>query len=176
MVAGFYLYGIGLASLDSAAGALGRKVDEHTLEYLNLEFYRINKALPLAYAYDLFEAERKMRVDVAEATKDYDIVLTPTMPCTALRHGTDALSNRDLTPDDYIDADAATWAYGFVFSVTGQPSVSLPLFQDSDGLPIGIQIAGRFGDEATLVRLARDLEEAIPWAARRPPIFAGSTE
>ncbi|TJX41481.1 MAG: amidase, partial [Mesorhizobium sp.] len=40
----------------------------------------------------------------------------------------------------------------------------------------GVQIVGRFGEEATLVRIARDLEEAIPWAARRPPVFAGECE
>jgi amidase len=39
-------------------------------------------------------------------------------------------------------------------------------------MPIGIQIVGRFGDEATLVRVARDLEEALPWINRRPPIHA----
>ncbi|MEI9418932.1 amidase family protein, partial [Mesorhizobium sp. Cs1321R2N1] len=60
-----------------------------------------------------------------------------------------------------------------VFNITGQPSVSLPLFQASDGLPIGIQIVARFGDEATLVRVARDMEQALPWSTRRPPVFAG---
>lgn len=153
---------MGFLSLDTKARALGREVDEQTSEHVNLEFFRIGKTLPLAYVADFFEALRKMRADVGEATKDYGIVLTPTMPTTALRHGTYTTMNEDLTPDEYIDADTANYAYGFAFSATGQPSVSLPLFHSADGLPIGIQVAARFGDEATLVRVARDLEEAIP--------------
>ena len=171
IIAGYYH--MGSLSLDAKARALGRNVDEQTLEYLNLEFYRISKTLPLSYAADFFEVLRKMRADVGEATKEYDILLTPTMPCTALRHGTYTTANKELTPDEYVDADSAIFAYGFFPSVTGQPSVSLPLFRSENDMPIGIQIVSRFGDEATLVHVARDLQESIPWAAHRPPVFAG---
>ncbi|MER9586558.1 hypothetical protein NKJ01_32690 [Mesorhizobium sp. M0276] len=50
--------------------------------------------------------------------------------------------------------------------------MSLPLAQSTSGLPIGLQIVGRFGHEATLVRIARDLEEARPWSKRRPKVRA----
>ena len=53
-----------------------------------------------------------------------------------------------------------------LFNQTGQPAMSVPLFWNTAGLPIGIQLAGRFGDEATLFQLAAQLEEARPWAAR----------
>ena len=46
--------------------------------------------------------------------------------------------------------------------------MSLPLAQSSEGLPIGIQCVARYGDEATLFRLAAQLEQALPWASRRP--------
>jgi amidase len=57
-------------------------------------------------------------------------------------------------------------------NVTGQPSMSVPLFWNAAGLPIGSQLTARFGDEATLFRVAAQLEAARPWRDRRPPIFA----
>ena len=59
-----------------------------------------------------------------------------------------------------------------VFNATGQPAMSVPLFWNKDGLPIGSHFIGRFGDEATLFRLAAELEQARPWATRRPCVCA----
>jgi amidase len=53
-------------------------------------------------------------------------------------------------------------------NVTGQPAVSVPVHWSDHGLPIGVQLIGRPFDEATLVRLATQLETARPWASRRP--------
>lgn len=57
-----------------------------------------------------------------------------------------------------------------LFNQTGQPAMSVPLFEGSDGMPVGIQIAARFGDEATLFRMASALEAAKPWASRKPTL------
>jgi len=57
------------------------------------------------------------------------------------------------------------------FNFTGQPSLSLPLWQSESGLPIGMMFTGRYADEATLFRLAAQLEKELPWAARKPAVW-----
>ncbi len=57
-----------------------------------------------------------------------------------------------------------------LFNVTGTPSISLPLGQSESGLPIGVQFAASFGDEAALIRIAAAFEEAMPWKDRTPPV------
>jgi amidase len=61
-------------------------------------------------------------------------------------------------------------AFTRIQNLTGQPAMSVPLFWNEDKVPIGVQFASRFGDEATLFRLAAQLEQARPWADRKPPI------
>ena len=56
------------------------------------------------------------------------------------------------------------------FNATGQPAISLPLHMSEGGLPIGMQLVGGFGQESLLLRLAGQLEEAVPWDGRTPPI------
>ncbi|MER8912127.1 amidase [Mesorhizobium sp. M0854] len=159
--------------LEEAARAMGRTIGADTLEPVSLKRYEYGRDLPLSRAWDLQEALRKMRFRVGEAIHPFDILLTPTMPTVAVPHGgIFSATNRTVSAEEAVEADTAICQYTGVFNVTGQPSVSLPLAQSASGLPIGIQIVGRFGDEATLVRVARDLEGAIPWRHRRPGVQA----
>jgi amidase/6-aminohexanoate-cyclic-dimer hydrolase len=56
------------------------------------------------------------------------------------------------------------------FNASGQPAASVPLHWTADGLPVGVQLAARFGADETLIALCRELEQARPWVSRRPAL------
>jgi amidase len=64
----------------------------------------------------------------------------------------------------------------FIQNITGLPAMSVPLYWNKDNIPIGVQFAGRFGDEAGLFRLAAQLEQERPWADRKPLIHCSNPE
>ena len=101
---------------------------------------------------------------VARFFREVDVWLTPTLGEPPLRHGEDH-SGRAFTA-------FPAW----VANATGNPAMSVPLAWNPDGLPIGVHALARFGDEATLLRLASQLEEARPWSGRTPAIFARSSD
>ena len=107
--------------------------------------------------------------DVARFMVDYDVWLTPTLAEPPLPLGT-----LESTPDNPLAGlmrSASYVPYTPICNITGQPAMSAPLYWGGDNLPIGSHFMARFGDEATLFRLAAQLEEARPWAERRPPVW-----
>jgi amidase len=107
---------------------------------------------------------------IARFMERYDLMLTPTLAEPPI-----PLGSFDSTPDNPLAGlyRAAQFApFTPVCNFTGQPAMSVPLYWDGDGLPIGAHFIGRFGDEATLFRLAGQLEKARPWAKRRPSVAA----
>jgi amidase len=130
---------------------------------------------------------------IGEFFREYDILLTPTLampPVTtgALQpKGVQAMAMKLLGSLNAgglismlsgIDV-SAQHVFGFMpytplFNVTGQPAMSVPLYWNDKGLPIGMQFVGRYGDEATLFRLASQLEKSRPWFEHVPPIWARS--
>jgi amidase len=58
--------------------------------------------------------------------------------------------------------------------VTGQPAISLPLHQTTDGLPVGVQLVAAYGRDDLLLSVATQVEAAAPWAGRRPRVHAGN--
>ncbi len=123
--------------------------------------------------------------------QEYDVLLTPTLSQPPLVTGTfspketqragmeelfDKLSTGELIDrrDELEILSQHTYEfmpYTSLFNVTGQPAMSVPLYWNDAGLPIGMQFVGRYGDEATLFRLASQLEKAKPWSDRIPPIY-----
>jgi Asp-tRNA(Asn)/Glu-tRNA(Gln) amidotransferase A subunit family amidase len=105
---------------------------------------------------------------VARFLEAYDAILTPTMATPPLELGRLALTNTDI--EQLMRDITATVGFTQVFNAAGNPAMSVPLHWNADGLPIGVQFAARFGDEATLLRLAGQLESARPWFDRRPAL------
>ncbi|WP_455274940.1 amidase [Rhizobium herbae] len=168
----FGAFNLGLTDLPILAASLGKPLDETTIEPVVLKLMRDAQQMSPLEIMGVFEALRKIRHDVAIASKDFDILLTPTTPITAPEHGRYSTTRTDLSAVQFAKGDTALFAFLSTFNVTGQPSVSLPVGLSGSGMPIGIQIVGRFADEATLIRIARDIEEARPWSCRRPAVHA----
>jgi amidase len=102
---------------------------------------------------------------------DYDVLLTPTLAEPPLPLGT--LESPPDNPLFGIIRSGQYVPFTPICNITGQPAMSVPLYWNTQGLPIGSHFIGRYGDEATLFRLAAQLEQARPWSNRRPPVWAG---
>jgi amidase len=96
---------------------------------------------------------------------DVDILLTPTVGVSVPRVG--AFSG--LTPREAYDAAAEIAAFTAVFNVAGQPAISLPAGFSSSGVPFGVQLVGRRGHDATLLKLAAEVEAALQFEKERLP-------
>ena len=122
------------------------------------------------YLMAIEECQRFAR-SVAGFLHDIDVWLTPTLSAPPA-----LLGEITSTPEDpmrALRAGGRTVAYaGVIANITGNPAMSVPLWWNADGLPIGVHVLGRYGDEATLFRPASELEAARPWANRRPPVCA----
>jgi aspartyl-tRNA(Asn)/glutamyl-tRNA(Gln) amidotransferase subunit A len=100
----------------------------------------------------------------------FDVVVTPTLTRTAL-----AIEERLFEPIEIdgrkVDTVRKAWyPYTHPFNLTGNPALSLPCGMHSDGLPVAIQLVGRRGEDARLLRVAALFEEAKPWAANHPAL------
>jgi len=96
---------------------------------------------------------------------DYDVFVAPTVAGPPPAVG----SMKDAGIERVMEFWALT-PFTALWNTTGQPAASLPLAQDADGLPVGVQVVGRPADEATIVRVAALLEAERPWRDRRPPV------
>lgn len=98
-----------------------------------------------------------------------DVLLLPTVARLPWRNGVLDQNDESLECDDWVRLLFSDYApFTAMFNISGQPAISLPLAWSSQGLPIGVQLVGRFGDEAILLRLASQLENIFPWAERVP--------
>jgi amidase len=112
---------------------------------------------------------RRLSWDMLKISEPYDVVLTPVRVISTPKVGRQNVVStpyeeywRQLDHEDIPFTVVANW--------TGQPAISVPIHWNEKGLPIGIQFMGRIGDEATLIRLAAQIERERPWIERKPRI------
>ena len=164
----------GVASIDFASAMTGRKPGPDNLEAVTLASYEDGKRYS---AIDLLNAMTHCNLvsrQVGPFFEKVDVLVTPTIARQPAPLGELNQNREGMTAIEWTRQVFSYVPFTPLFNVTGQPAISLPLHWSADGLPVGVQIAGRFGDEATLLRLAAQLEQARPWAAKRPPIHAAA--
>lgn len=148
---------------------LGREPGDGELGPLARRGYEAGKRLTGQQAFWGWQQLRLMNRQILERFEQFDVFLCPTMSRPSPR--LDWLNPLTVELKDFDRRQADTYATTPPFNFTGQPSLSLPLWQSEAGLPMGMMFSGRFADEATLYRLAGQLEKELPWADRRPPLW-----
>jgi amidase len=176
------------ATLRRAATLVGRAASSEDVELATWMLARLGEAQSAADAAEAFGSMQQFSRRWLGWASAFDLLLTPTvgvppLPIGAYRLSTlqrqgikllaalpagALLSQRTKLTEAFAQVfDAAP--YTMVANVTGQPSLSLPLHWTDDGLPMGMLFTARIGDEATLFRLAAQLEHAMPWGERVAP-------
>ena len=98
---------------------------------------------------------------------EYDAVLSPTLASPPVPVG----YFDEVEPAENFERQKRFTPYTALYNLSGQPAVSVPLHWNDAGLPIGVMLAGRMGEESTLIELSAQLETARPWKDRHPPIW-----
>lgn len=164
------IWASGLAQiLDTVAMLTGVKPSLKTIQGLTMGLYDAGKKISAAQYLNAVTMLQGAARSVAAWHKTYDVWLTPTLGAPPLAIGAVDTSERD--PQKAFEPIIDYVPFTAIQNATGQPAINLPLHWNKAGLPIGVQFVGRFGDEATLLRIAAQLEKARPWKDKRPPIF-----
>ncbi len=160
--------------IDGAAAAMGRRPSPENLEATTWACYEDGRrysamALMAAQAH-----HNSVSRQVAPFFAQHDLFVTPTLAQLASPLGQMNQNRAGLSAMGWTRQVFAYCPFTPLFNTTGQPAMSLPLHFTDANLPVGVQLVARFGDEATLFRVAAQLEQAMPWADRRPGVFASA--
>jgi amidase len=177
--------GVG-AAVENLSRLTGRRARQSLLEPETVGLVAGGRAFSATEHVAALDTTRAWARQIGPFFERYDLLLTPTVGQPPVRVGAlqprplealgirlaALLGSRRLLDTMFAEiGDRSFEATGFTmpWNQTGQPAASVPIRWTPEGLPLGAQLVGRFGDEATLVRVAAQLEAARPWAARTPP-------
>jgi amidase len=157
------------ADMGRLIAQLGREPDEDELEPLTWASLRGGRKVTGEMAFRGWQDLRVLNRKTLAFFEDWDVYLSPVMGTPVPEVG--YMDPVALEPKEVNRRQGGVFPYTPPFNFSGQPSLSLPLEVDDQGLPIGMMFSGRFADEATLFRLAAQLEKEAPWKARRPQVW-----
>ena len=160
------------SGVDKLSASFGRSPRPCELQSSTWACYHQGQALAatdLLAALDVFNAVNR---SVGDFFDRYDVLVTPACvyPAPLIEECYRCDPDEPITGTAYQQNVYANDLFACLFNTTGQPAITLPLYETQDRLPLGVQLAGRFGDEEMLLRLGRFFEVASPWSHRVPAI------
>jgi amidase len=148
---------------------LGRGPEPGELEPLTQCYWEMGREVRAGDYLAAVEVLQRLSRRIGRFLGEYDVFVNPTMSEPPAPIG--EITSTPDEPMRALERGGRTVAYsGVIANFTGLPAMSVPAGWNADGLPMGVHALGRFGDEATLLRLAAQLERARPWADHVPPI------
>ena len=161
-------------AVEDLAAQMGRSPSPDTLEAVTLAVWEDGKKYSAVDLLKSMDHGGRLSRIVGRFFEDVDVFVTPTIATPPAPHGEVNQNRAGMTAMEWTRQVFSYVPFTPLFNTTGQPAISLPLHWSADGLPVGVQFVGRFGDEAGLLRLAAQLEEAKPWADKRPPVHVAA--
>jgi amidase len=154
---------------DSMEPIVGRPVTANDVEPVTWATISRGRSIPATRHLADVDTVRQFGRSVAADLLPYDVFITPTLTQKPRPVGYYDMSETDLDRFNALWFDAV---FMFPFNASGQPAISLPLHWSPEGDPIGVQLVGRFGHEATVLSVSSVLESEMPWRDRKPPVCA----
>jgi amidase len=159
-------------SLSRRNQMLGREWSSRDLQPITWLFGDAGKTVTAQAYLTAIQTLQRVSRNLGEQFQKWDVLLGPVTAKPPHKLGVVDMESAELEPYKATAREHA--GYTSIWNVTGHPAMSVPLHASSQGLPIGVQFVGRFGDEATLFQLAGQLERAAPWAHKRPAGFTAA--
>ena len=157
------------ASMARVIKEVGREPTLDDVEPLTLGALMLSRQVNGAAVFRGLQDLRRLSRLILQQFEAFDVFMSPVMAAPPPLIGT--ISPATMDPVEVDRRQNLLYPYTPIFNATGQPSISLPLAMSDAGLPIGVMFTARYGDEATLFRLAGQLEKELPWSGRRPSLY-----
>lgn len=162
-------------SIDAIAAQSGLRPGPDTLERTTIALYEHGLTLSAADLTKAMQSLNTVARTVGGFFTEWDLLLTPTTNVPAPPLGLLDSNDPSFDAEGWVRNIFGVCSFTAHFNWSGTPAISLPLGMTAGGLPIGVQLAAPMCGEATLIRVGSQLEQALPWAGRRPPFHVGAS-